>query len=94
MGEVIERAVRTWLNYEDSDRFDEDKSRELIKARIEIREALRKGYRLVDMERLRERLDTYEADINLHFDGAAPECQECNRTFFKSIRRMIEESVE
>lgn len=44
----INEAVRTWLNYEDSDRYDEDKTREVINARITIREALRSGCIILD----------------------------------------------
>lgn len=87
----ISKAVRTWLEYEDSDRYDEEKSRELIKARIEVREALRKGYRLVDLNGLLAKLEMYEADINL---GISHECLECNRECFASIKKMIEESCE
>ncbi|MBR2540376.1 MAG: hypothetical protein IKE85_06070 [Mogibacterium sp.] len=90
----ISKAVKTWLEYEDSDRFDEDKARELMKARIEVREALRKGYRLVDLKTLFEKLETYEADINLQFSETAPECLECNRVCFASIKKMIEEYCE
>ena len=63
----LTKAIETWLSYEDSDRFDEDKARELTKARIEVREALRKGYRLVDLNRLIEKLEQYEADSNFQF---------------------------
>jgi hypothetical protein len=90
----ISKAVKTWLEYEDSDRFDEDKARELTKARIEVREALRKGYRLVDLKTLLEKLETYEADINLQFSATAPECLECNRVCFASIKKIIEEACE
>lgn len=90
----ITKAVETWLNYKDSDRFDEDKARELMKARIEVREALRKGYRLVDLKTLFEKLETYEADINLQFSATAPECLECNRVCFESVKKIIKESIK
>lgn len=91
----ISKAVRTWLDYEDSDRFDEDKARELTKARIEVREALRKGYRLVDLNGLLAKLEMYEADINLSLSYKPNhECIECNRTCFASIKKMIEDSCE
>lgn len=44
----LENAVKTWLDYEDSDRYDEDKTIELINARIVIRESLRNGAILLD----------------------------------------------
>lgn len=90
----ITRAIETWLNYKDSDRFDEDKARELMKARIEVREALRKGYRLVDLKTLFEKLETYEADINFQFSETAPECLECNRVCFESVKKIIKESIK
>lgn len=91
----ISKAVRTWLEYEDSDRFDEDKARELTKARIEVREALRKGYRLVDLNGLLAKLEMYEADINLGLSYKPNhECIECNRTCFASIKKIIEEFCE
>lgn len=90
----ISKAVKTWLEYEDSDRYNEDKARELIQARIEVREALRKGYRLVDLNGLLARLEMYEADINLQFSATDPECLECNRVCFASIKKIIEESCE
>jgi hypothetical protein len=90
----LSKAVETWLKYEDSDRFDEDKARELTKARIEVREALRKGYRLVDLKTLFEKLETYETDINLQFSESDPECLRCNQICFASIKKIIEESCE
>lgn len=90
----ITKAVETWLNYKDSDRFDEDKARELMKARIEVREALRKGYRLVDLKTLFEKLETYEADINFQFSETAPECLKCNRVCFESVKKIIKESIK
>lgn len=90
----LTKAVEIWLNYKDSDRFDEDKARELMKARIEVREALRKGYRLVDLKTLFEKLETYEADINLQFNETAPECLECNRVCFESVKKIIKESIK
>ena len=91
----ISKAVRTWLDYEDSDRFDEDKARELTKARIEVREALRKGYRLVDLNGLLAKLEMYEADIKLGISYKPNhECLECNRECFASIKKMIEDSCE
>lgn len=44
----INDAVKTWLSYADSDKYDEDKAREVIKARITIREALRSGCIILD----------------------------------------------
>lgn len=79
----LEKAIKTWLDYEDSDRFDEDKARELTKARIEVREALRAGYKLVDLEKLVEKIEQYEA-----------ECLECNRVCFESIKKIIREMCE
>lgn len=90
----ISKAVKTWLEYEDSDRYDEDKARELTKARIEVREALRKGYRLVDLKTLFEKLETYEADINFQFSKTAPECLKCNRVCFESVKKIIKESIK
>ena len=90
----ISKAVKTWLEYEDSDRFDEDKARELTKARIEVREALRKGYRLVNLNELLEKLEQYETDINLQFSESDPECLRCNQTCFASVKKIIEESCE
>lgn len=46
---TINEAVNTWLSYEDSDRYDEDKSRKVIEARITIREALRRGYKIINV---------------------------------------------
>jgi hypothetical protein len=90
----LTKAIETWLSYEDSDRFDEDKARELTKARIEVREALRKGYRLVDLNRLLEKLEQYEADSNFQFSESDPECLRCNQICFASIKKIIEESCE
>jgi hypothetical protein len=90
----LTKAIETWLSYEDSDRFDEDKARELTKARIEVREALRKGYRLVDLNGLLAKLEMYEADINLEFSESDPECLRCNQICFASIKKIIEESCE
>ena len=91
----ISKAVKTWLEYEDSDRFDEDKARELTKARIEVREALRKGYRLVDLNGLLAKLEMYEADIELGISYKPNhECLECNRDCFASIKKIIEEFCE
>lgn len=47
---TINEAVNTWLSYEDSDRYDEEKSRKVIEARITIREALRRGYKLCKID--------------------------------------------
>ena len=44
----IEEAIKTWINYTDSDIYDEDKTRELIKARITIREGFRQGYIMIN----------------------------------------------
>jgi hypothetical protein len=90
----LTKAIETWLSNKDSDRFDEDKARELTKARIEVREALRKGYRLVDLNRLLEKLEQYEADSNLQFSVSDPECLRCNQICFASIKKIIEESCE
>lgn len=90
----ISKAVKTWLEYEDSDRYDEDKARELTKARIEVREALRKGYRLVDLNGLLAKLEMYEADSNFQFSGSDSECLRCNQICFASIKKIIEESCE
>jgi hypothetical protein len=90
----LTKAIETWLSYEDSDRYDEDKARELTKARIEVREALRKGYRLVDLNGLLEKLEQYEADSNFQFSGSDSECLRCNQICFASIKKIIEESCE
>lgn len=53
---TINEAVNTWLSYEDSDRYDEEKSRKVIEARITIREALRKGYKLCKVDEALEQM--------------------------------------
>lgn len=83
----ISKAVETWLKYEDSDRFDEDKARELTKARIEVREALRKGYRLVDLEKLEELISHYEVNCILSNNNDY-------REIFSEIRKFIQKSTE
>lgn len=89
----LEKAIKTWLEYEDSDRFDEEKSRELIKARIEIREALRKGYRLVDLKKFDKRLTNYETNCLVSsYDDE--ECLRCTKTIFTEVRKFIQESKE
>lgn len=45
----IRKAVDTWLNYEDSDRYDEDKARGVIAARLTIKQALKDGYHLIKL---------------------------------------------
>jgi HEPN domain-containing protein len=89
----LEKAIKTWLEYEDSDRFDEEKSRELIKARIEIREALRKGYRLVDLKKLDKRLTNYESGclVKKYNDE---ECLRCTKKVFAEVRKIIQEPKE
>lgn len=54
---TINEAVNTWLSYEDSDRYDEEKSRKVIEARITIREALRRGYKLCKVDGAIERME-------------------------------------
>lgn len=44
----VNEAVGIWLNYDDSDFYNDDAARKLIKARITVREALRSGFRLID----------------------------------------------
>lgn len=46
----IKEAIDTWLSYEDSDRYDEEKVRNVIEARITIKEALRSGYTLCKVD--------------------------------------------
>ena len=53
---TINEAVDTWLSYEDSDRYDEEKSRKVIEARITIREALRRGYKLCKVDEALEQM--------------------------------------
>lgn len=53
---TINEAVNTWLSYEDSDRYDEEKSRRVIEARITIREALRRGYKLCKVDEAIEQM--------------------------------------
>lgn len=89
----LTKAIETWLSYEDSDRYDEDKARELTKARIEIREALRKGYRLVDLKKLDKRLTNYESGclVKKYNDE---ECLRCTKKVFAEVRKIIQESKE
>lgn len=54
---TINEAVNTWLSYEDSDRYDEEKSRKVIEARITIREALRRGYKLCKVDEAIEKME-------------------------------------
>ena len=44
----VNKAIRTWLDYEDTDKYDEDKVMEVIYARITVREALRSGALIID----------------------------------------------
>lgn len=89
----LEKAIKTWLEYEDSDRFDEERSRELIKARIEIREALRSGYRLVDLKKLDKRISNFETNCLVQsYDDE--DCLRCKKQIFSEIRKMIQESKE
>lgn len=45
----INEAIEIWINYEDSNRYDEDKVMRVIVARLKIKKALQKGYRLIDL---------------------------------------------
>ena len=54
---TINEAVNTWLSYEDSDRYDEEKSRKVIEARITIREALRSGYTLCRVDEAVDKME-------------------------------------
>lgn len=40
----VNEAIKTWLDYKDDDRYNEDAVRKLCWARITIREAFRQGY--------------------------------------------------
>lgn len=95
MTSKLSKDVKTWLDYQDSDRYDEEKVKALIHARINIREALRKGYRLVDLNGLLAKIDMYEADIKLG-NSYKPnhDCESCNEELFKSIKKMIQEACE
>lgn len=53
----LKEAIDTWLSYEDSDRYDEDKVKKVIEARITIREALRSGYTLCKVDEAIERME-------------------------------------
>ena len=44
----IEEAIQTWLDYQDSDIYDEEKTKKLIWARITIREGFRQGYIMIN----------------------------------------------
>ena len=44
----VNKAIRTWLDYEDTDKYDEDKVLDVIHARITVREALRSGALIID----------------------------------------------
>lgn len=44
----VEKAIDVWVNYQDSDQYDEDKARELINARITLREAFKEGYIMIN----------------------------------------------
>ena len=46
----LHEAVNVWLNYKDSDKYNEEKAMEVVKARITIREALRRGCVIIDTE--------------------------------------------
>ena len=45
--DIIDKAVEIWLSYEDTDKYNEDKAREVIAARLVIKRALSEGYKLV-----------------------------------------------
>lgn len=47
---TIPEAVQTWLNYTDKDIYSEEEGINLINARITIREALRSGYSLINLD--------------------------------------------
>lgn len=47
---TIPEAVQTWLNYTDKNIYSEEEGINLINARITIREALRSGYSLIDLD--------------------------------------------
>ena len=47
---TIPEAVQTWLNYTDKDIYSEEEGINLINARIIIREALRSGYSLINLD--------------------------------------------
>ena len=44
----VNKAIHTWLEYEDSNKYDEDKVLDVIHARITVREAFRSGALLID----------------------------------------------
>lgn len=44
----VNKAIHTWLEYEDSNKYDEDKVLDVIHARITVREALRSGALIID----------------------------------------------
>ena len=45
----LKEAIEIWINYEDSNRYDEDKVMRVIVARLKIKKALQEGYRLIDL---------------------------------------------
>lgn len=47
---TIPEAVQIWLNYADKDIYSEEEGINLINARITIREALRSGYSLINLD--------------------------------------------
>jgi hypothetical protein len=47
---TIPEAVQTWLNYTDKDIYSEEEGINLINARITIREALRSGFSLINLD--------------------------------------------
>ena len=47
---TIPEAVQIWLNYTDKDIYSEEEGINLINARITIREALRSGYLLINLD--------------------------------------------
>lgn len=47
---TIPEAVKIWLNYIDKDIYSEEEGINLINARITIREALRSGYSLINLD--------------------------------------------
>lgn len=90
----IQKAVRTWLSYEDTDRYNEDKARELIKARIEVREALRNGYKLIDELKVNNIIMDVEYKINQSEIDAANRwlyelCQKANA--YEKLVNLIKE---
>ena len=46
---TVSEAVKTWLNYTDKDIYSEEAGINLINARIIVREALRSGYSLINL---------------------------------------------